>query len=78
MLEHSNFKNLSYTVFRGRGGAAEAVTLYKHFIAWLDSFCISCKIQHTAERQILWKTSISLERLGIHRGKYPEERDRKR
>lgn len=41
MLEHCHFKNLSYTELRGRGGAAEAVALYKHFIAWLDSFFLT-------------------------------------
>lgn len=29
MLEHGHFKNLSYTEFRRKGGAVEAVTFYK-------------------------------------------------
>lgn len=51
VLEHCHFKNLSYTEFRGRGGAAEAVIIFNHLIACLDFFCISYKIQHAAKGQ---------------------------
>lgn len=68
MLEHCHFKNLSYTEFRRRGGAAEAVTIFNHLIACLDFFCISYKIQHAAKGQTV-KNKQLFRKAGDSQGK---------